>query len=256
MNGVFQFVSGHPYLFANLPTLAAVILLPRMAPNRDFQRAAVFSGVACLPCSLAELSYGEYWHPVLLGGMHYGLESLSFTYATGALAWLTAGLWSIKRCTAGTRSFSAAFLRLAPWAIAVTAVYIALLLGGMNCLTASLVPSACLLLFLLVRRASLWRLALSGLASFTVVYLLAVRLDLAVWPDFVSYWNPTGPWGARFLGIPCGEMVWAAVFGAVWPVVIASALDIRFGDEESQAVDGAVGAASYARTAASGDSTC
>jgi len=84
MSGVFQFVQGHPYLFANLPILAAVILVPRLATNRDFGRAAVFGGLACLPCSLAEITSGEYWHPVLLGGVRCGVEDLIFTYATGA----------------------------------------------------------------------------------------------------------------------------------------------------------------------------
>jgi len=96
MSGVFQFVQGHPYLFANLPILAAVILVPRLATNRDFGRAAVFGGLACLPCSLAEITSGEYWHPVLLGGVRCGVEDLIFTYATGAAAWLFAASGALR----------------------------------------------------------------------------------------------------------------------------------------------------------------
>jgi hypothetical protein len=53
--GILDFVQVHPYLFANLPLLGLVLLLPRLTPNRDYERAAIFSGLACLPCSLARL---------------------------------------------------------------------------------------------------------------------------------------------------------------------------------------------------------
>lgn len=233
MSEVLEFVKIHPYLFANLPALAAVILLPRLAPNRDYRKAAVFSGLACLPCSLAEMTSGEYWHPVLVGGGHYGIESLIFTYVAGAAVWLTAALWNRDSCALGIRSFRMAFLRLLPSALTVTAVYGGLWLGGMECTTATLLSSVGFMMFLLGRRLSLWRLALTGIASFTPVYVLTVKMQFAAWPDYISYWNFGGTWGTMIWGIPRGEVAWAAMFGAAWPVVIASALDISFGRRES-----------------------
>jgi len=235
MSGVLEFVISHPYLFATLPLLAAVILLPWLAPNRDYRRAAVFSGLACLPGFLAEITYTEYWRPVLLGGMRCGVEDLLFSYSTGVLAWLTASLWSLEGCAVGIRSYRIALLRSLPWVLATAAADVGLWFAGLDRLTAGLLSSAGLLLFLLGRRASLWRLALAGLVSFTLVYLLIVKLDFAVWPNFVSYWNADGLWGSLVFGIPRGEVAWAAVFGAVWPVVIASALDIRFDSRNSPA---------------------
>jgi hypothetical protein len=228
-NGVLEFVKAHPYLFATLPLLVAVILLPQFAPNRDYRRAAVFSGLACLPGVLAEITYTEYWRPVLLGGFRCGIEDLIFSYSTGALAWLTASLWSLEGCTVGIPSFRIALLRSMPWVLATTAADVGLWFAGLDRLTASLASSAGLLLFLLSRRVSLWSLALAGLISFTTVYMFVLKLSFAVWPNFVSYWNADAPWGTLVHGIPRGEIAWAAVFGAVWPVVIASVLDIRNG---------------------------
>jgi len=100
--------------------------------------------------------------------------------------------------------------------------------------TATLVSSAGLLLFLLVRRLSLWRLALTGLICFTPAYVLELKFEIAAWPNYISYWDAGGLWGTLVFGIPRGEIAWAAVFGAAYPVVIASALDIRFDGRKSQ----------------------
>jgi hypothetical protein len=238
MDGILEFVRANPYLFGNLFVLASVSLLSLLASNRDYKRAAVFSGLACLPCALAESTSGAYWHPVLLGGKSIGVESFVFTFASGFTVWLTAAWWRRNRCTAGIGSFKAGIFQLMPWTLTMTAVYVCLWLAGMNCVTATLVTSAGLLLYLLARRASLWRLALAGLVTFTPLYMLEIKLQFAAWPTYISYWNPGGLWGTLVLGIPRGEIAWAAMFGAAYPVVIASALDVRFDRARTQAQRG------------------
>jgi hypothetical protein len=229
-SGAMDFVKLHPYLFANLPVLAAVLLLPRLTPNRGYRRSAVFSGLACMPCSLAAITDSGYWHPAVLGGMRWGVEDLIFTYTAGASAWLLAALWRRKTCAVSVRDFKTAILCMTLWGVPTAAAGLGLGLAGMDHITSTLISTAACLLFLLGRKASLWRLALAGLGSFTPAYVLVVRLQFAVWPNYISYWNPSGPWGTLAFGMPLGEIVWAAMFGAVWPVVIASALDIRFDD--------------------------
>jgi hypothetical protein len=228
IGSVLVFVKGHPYLFANLPLLAAVLLLPRLTPNRDYWRAGVLGGLACTPFSLAELTARGYWRPVLLGGMGFGVEDLIFTYTAGAAAWLAAAYWSRETCVASVCELRIAILRMMPWAIPTTAVGLGLGWAGMDHITSTLIPAAGCLLFLLCRRASLWRLALAGVISFTPLYVLTVKLQFAAWPMYISYWNADGPWGTLALGLPRGEIAWAAMLGALWPVVTASALDIRF----------------------------
>jgi hypothetical protein len=234
MSGFFLFVKANPYLFGNLFVLAVASLLSQWASNRDYRRAAIFGGLACLPCAFAESTSGAYWHPSLLGGKTIGIESLIFTYTSGFTVWLSAAFWSRTSCTVGIHSFLTGFLRLAPWSLTLTAAYVGLWLAGVNCVTATLVASGGMLLFLLFRRGSLWRLALAGLVSFTPVYMLEMKLQFAAWPNYISYWNAGGLWGTLVFGVPRGEIAWAAMFGAAYPVVIASALDIRFDRRASQ----------------------
>jgi hypothetical protein len=75
----------------------------------------------------------------------------------------------------------------------------------------------------------------AGLAGFMVFYPLVVKLQFAVWPNYLSYWNPGGTWGTLVLGVPRGEIAWAAIMGAAWPVAIASALNVRFAARAAQA---------------------
>jgi hypothetical protein len=60
-NVILEFVWRNPYLFSNVPGLAIVLFFAwRMRP-RDYARAAIFSGLACIPCSFAEPASGAYW---------------------------------------------------------------------------------------------------------------------------------------------------------------------------------------------------
>lgn len=235
-----EFVKAHPYFFANLPVLVLVAVLPHLARDRDYARAAVFSGIACMPCSLLAVTHFiGYWHPVLLGGLRYGIEDLMFTYTVGTGAWMAAMLWSREDWTVGARSSGDAVVRMLPWGL-VAVADVALWMAGLNSMTATLITSTALLLFLLGRRTSLWRLALAGLVTFTPFSIMLEKIEFAVWPNLATYWNPGGPWGTLVLGVPRGEVAWSAIFGALWPVVVASALDIRFGRTVSQNLKGAL----------------
>lgn len=230
---VVEYVKAHPYFFANLPLLALTAGLPRLFRHRDFARAAVFGGVACLPCSLlAATHFGAYWRPLLLGGLRFGIEDLAFAYSAGAAAWMAAAFCKRERCVVGDPSFRAAVRRMLPWGLALAAD-VALWLVGVDRMTATLISSAALLAFLLARRISLWSLALVGVAAFTPFYIVVVKAQFALWPNYASYWT-AGGWGKLVLGIPRGELAWAAMFGALWPVVVASALNIRFARADTQ----------------------
>ena len=227
-NVLLDFVWRNPYLFSNVPGLSIILFFAWRMRHRDYARAAVFSGLACIPCSFAESASGEYWQPKLLGGMTWGFESVLFTFVSGATVWMIAAAASHKGCSIGVSTFGEVFRRMTPGALAVTALFLLLLRLGVNCVTATVLSPLGLLIFLLWRRKSLWRLSLAGLAGFTPFYTLLVRLQFAVWPDYISYWNPGGTWGTLFFGVPRGEIAWAAIMGAAWPVAIATALDVRF----------------------------
>jgi hypothetical protein len=82
-----------------------------------------------------------------------------------------------------------------------------------------------------VPRAS--RLILPGAVGFTAVYAGVSWLVLVVYPAAAGFWVTEVISGRRVLGLPVEELVWAASFGATWPVVFAFCSDARFatGDE-------------------------
>jgi hypothetical protein len=223
----FRFVQIHPYLFANLPLLAADILIARRTPYRDYGRAAIFSGLVCMLCAPVEATTGDYWHPLLLGGWRVGIESLIFTFTSGATVWLVSAAPMRKTGTIGVRTLRDSFLRIVLGALPVSFLYVILWRLGVNSLTATLIAPTGLVLFLLYRRSHLWRLSLYGLLFFPLLSLAVINVQFAFWPNYLAYWNPNGTWSTLVFGIPRGELAFAFMFGAYCPVIIASALDMR-----------------------------
>jgi hypothetical protein len=223
---VTEFIVLHPYLFAGLPVLALLLVLSSFARDRDYRWTAMFSGFACVPCSVLAATHGDYWNPVRLGGFAYGVEDLIFTYTAGTAAWMAAALW-VRNGWTVERSRTSAVRRMMPWGLCAV-IDVALWQAGLDSMTAALAASLVLLACLVVRRPALWRLAVAGMVTFSAFYVAVLRLQFAAWPAFVRYWNPGGWWIRSLFGIPVGDVAWAAVFGAVWPLVIANALDIRF----------------------------
>jgi len=80
-------LASHPYFFANLPLLAAVCLFLILGRRGQLARLALYSGLACLPCSLVAVVHGNYWRPARLGGGPIGVEDLIFTFTSGAAVW-------------------------------------------------------------------------------------------------------------------------------------------------------------------------
>ena len=224
MIAVFE---NHPYLFSELPGFATAMIAVRLTRNRDFTRAALFSGLVCVPAALEGPTFSGYWHPNRLGGMAIGIEDLLFAFSTGVIAWMLAAGWGLDRCATGGRSFSACARRMLPLGIQVLAD-LGLWMAGVDRMSASLITSLGLLLVLLAWRPELWRLSACGMATFLIQYLLQLKLVFQIWPGFLDSWNRGEPWGRLFLGMPLGEIAWAAVFGATWPVGVAIVMDVRF----------------------------
>ena len=224
----FRFVQIHPYLFANLPLLAVSILIACRTSYRDYGWAALFSGLVCMLCAPVEATTGDYWQPLLLGGWRVGIESLIFTFTSGATVWLVAAAPVRKSCTIGAQTLWDSLLRIVLGALPVSLLYVILWRFGVNSLTATLIAPTGLVLFLLYRRLHLWRLSLYGLLFFPLLSVAVINVQFAFWPNYLAYWNPNGAWSALIFGIPRGEFAFAVMFGAYCPVIIASALDMRF----------------------------
>jgi hypothetical protein len=228
-----EVVAGHPYFFSNLPLCGLVVAITCLKRETRYRRVAFFSGFACMFCCPLWMPFEDYWHPVLLFKPPWRIEDLVYQYWTGSAAWIAAAVWLRPEWVVGVRSTAAALLRMLPLALGA-ALFVALWLAGMNVMTACILSEGVMLLLLLGRRRSLWRLALAGMITYTPFYAMVVKIQFALWPSYVSYWSPAYPWGRTILGIPSGEIASALSFSGMWPTLIAWALDIRGGQEASK----------------------
>ena len=219
--------ANHAYFFANLPLFAAVCAILILGRRRPIVRLALHSGLAFLPCSLLAFTDGEYWRPARLGGGPIGVEDLLFTFIAGAVVWLCAA-WGHRGNLTVPAHFPAGRVtrRLVLWQLPAGALLAALWRAGLDPMSAALLASIPLLTFLLARRPRLWILSGAALGCFVPFYWAFVRIQFAAFPTYPSQWNPQGPWTPAFLGLPAGELAWAAVLAVLWPVLIASVFDV------------------------------
>jgi hypothetical protein len=221
-------LTSHPYFFANLPLFAVVCAILTRGRRGQLCRLALYSALACLPCSLLALKDGGYWRPARLGGGRIGVEDLVFTFTSGAAAWLCAA-WLYRRDLSAPSHLpvSRAVRRLLLWGLTSDVLLAALWRAGLDPMSTALLAAIPLLTVLLIQRRRLWILACTGLTFFVPAYFSVVKLQFAIFPDYSLQWNQQGPWAAQFLGLPAGELAWSAAFAFFWPVVIASAFDVE-----------------------------
>jgi lysylphosphatidylglycerol synthetase-like protein (DUF2156 family) len=223
-----DFLSAHPYFFANIPMLVAILVGVKYNRPRDVWRLVVPAGLLNIPSSLIAFTFeGDYWTPDRLGGLMIGAEDLVFCVVAGALAWLVAA-WPFRHRVRSTVRWRAAMTRYAALGLLGGVVIIGFHLGDRHSMTGFAVASLLVLATVLILRRELWILAPSGAAFYSAVHVSVVRLQFWIWPDYVSFWNHEGLLGSTIAGVPLFEFVWSAVFGGVWPVVVAFVFDLRF----------------------------
>lgn len=216
----------HPYLYGTLAlTISAMISLVSAPPH--LRRSAWGAGLLSAPFALVSLDYGAYWHPARLWGLRVGLEDLLLCVSSGVLLWslparLEAGHFHLRI------DWATIFRRYSGVTIAG-----ALLVGicrssGTNSVFSLLIAMVAVSSGILIRRAGYWRLALAGSGSFLVLYLAILKGTWYLFPSFSSDWNWAGLCGVNLLGVPLEEICWAAGYGAVWPLIIAYAVQAGF----------------------------
>jgi len=223
-----EILKTYPYFFANLPLLILCLILPVFLRNSTAVRTTYYSGLGCMPCSLAALLHNDgYWQPVRLGRLPYGIEDLIFAYIVGVAIWMGVSWQLREELIIGAVSIPKAISRLLPAGLLSGALMVVLYAAGMDPMTVVLVVGCALVIALLFQRRSLWRLSAVGSVIFPLFYIPVVNLQFQLWPDYLLDWNPGGPWVKLFLGIPVGEVLWSVMFGALWPALLATALDIK-----------------------------
>ena len=80
---------------------------------------------------------------------------------------------------------------------------------------------------LLLLRPNFWQFSAAGGIGFPLFYCGIVRAAFWMWPEFVSCWKSTPPWGLLLFGIPLGEIAWAVGFGLFWPLFAGYVFELR-----------------------------
>jgi hypothetical protein len=218
----------YPYLWASLLDFVLFIVLGKLfLPKRQW-RIMMATGLAgTAPFAFLILLENEYWAPRRLGGLALGIEDLICSFFVAAMTWFCVAVYFRDRITFA-RPIRRFWLRY--WILAAISVSLFLVIffvfkiTGMSSL---ILATGLLALYLLIRKVTLWPLALAGFLFFPLIYLSLTRFDFWLWPDFIDQWSVSPPWGRRILGLPLGEITWSIVFGAYWPLFTAYIFDAR-----------------------------
>jgi hypothetical protein len=156
------------------------------------------------------------------------VEDVLFAFASGAAVWLLTAPSAFARSLRFDWSPLAASRRIAIFAIVGPLSYFVMWFQDVNPMTALLIGLAICGGIVLVLRRELWPLAIPAAILYPIMHGLAVAFAFAAWPDLQSEWNSGHLWGTSlFLGVPLGEVFWAAVFGATWPLVVGYVLNAQ-----------------------------
>ncbi len=221
-----DFIKNHPYLIANIPWFFLLAIVVSLVRPENYRRLSLWSGLACLPCSILALIHNEsYWNPIRLGNWPIGIEDLVFTFAAGTMGWLLAA-WPFRYRLSINIRLSLWVRRAGFTGMIFGGLCLLLWQAGINGLENTLLAGILILPVLLLRKPALWSLAGSGILLYLPIYALIVKIQLLIWPDYIQQWTLIGPFGIIFLGVPVGELVYALVFAAVWPVYMAFVCDV------------------------------
>lgn len=197
--------------------LAGIIACPR-------QRAGMLLS-ACLGTPTALFAFffvPDYWKPVLVVPLPVGLEDVIFCFSTGGIVWLLA-VWPQRERPQLRLRTRLVLMRLLACALPSMLFYFALWCGGLSVMTSAVLTMVMLAIVLLWLRPRFLAIALMGTMGFSFFYILFARTALAICPP--GHWNVEKLWGYWVLRVPLGEIVWAAAYGFVWPLLMAYAFN-------------------------------
>lgn len=214
-------VAKHPYLFGNVFTLAIVALVLLVVPRRR-RRFALWSAAACVPGVLVALAESTYWRPAYILPGKLRIEDVLFNYVAGALV----GLLVVLPWPAGGPPPRHPWLRrYLPAAGAGLLLFVVFVQLEIPVFEASLWATGLWGAGLLALRPR-WavRATMAG-SAFVVAYWAVVRVELLMWPEFIRQWGAAHSLTFLWLGVPAGELVWAAVFGISWAAFMLFVLE-------------------------------
>lgn len=187
----------------------------------------IISAILSAPFGFVSIFFvPEYWDPVRIASFLTGLEDIIFSFANGGIVWLFAvSLFSNHIIV--DLNLKKIIERYIICGLLGELVFLMFWLSGHKVMTSSIMSVFFIGIIILFLKPKLFSIFLVGLISFTIFYILLLKLSFIIWPSFLNFWNFDNLIGTFILGMPVEEILWAAGFGAVWPVLMAYILDAR-----------------------------
>lgn len=216
-----------PYLVASVAYLALAFALAAFTVRHGHARLMALAAAVHLPTVLFAPTFEPgYWSPERTLGGPIGPEDVVVTAAIAAWAWYLVAVRYGRRLEAAAGLGTAFRRSLVPGAL-VFGAYLAAWAVGIDAMTSLLLTCVGGIVVLAGRHPDQRGMALWGALSLAVVWSLLVAATYAFFPEFQHDWNLHGPWGRRIGGVPLGEVVWAAIYGAFWPLFFGHVFAVR-----------------------------
>jgi hypothetical protein len=231
--------AAYPYFLVSLGLASLAALCYALWPRSDKTgwRALLAAGLLAAPFGLLSFEYiPKYWNPTLL--LWFGPasgEDILFIAASGMLGWAVAA-WPFRQRLRhawfennSKDRWSALLTRFAIGAVPGLAVSYAFKYGlpsqpVMNGTMWGIAVGGALLL---CWKPRLWLLAVVGCTAFLLGYFALMKLLFLVAPEWSAPWHSALQPHSWVAGVPLYELLWAAGFGAVWPLFVGYCLDTR-----------------------------
>ena len=224
-----EIVHEFPYL-----TQSSAMFLLAVSLGLWFRRqAALFTLCAALALAnmpLISLHEPAFWRPKLIFNWRgFSPEGALWLVATAVTTWIMAAWWWADRL--------AWDLRWRPLARRLFVVLAITAATGAACLRIWPAPADIMLANLVAVGTSGvvlsllapqgLRFAVFGASGYLVYHTLDTAVFTGLWPSTRAYWNPAAQLSWQLGSVPGYEIVFAMVFGAVWPLTIAYLADLK-----------------------------
>ncbi len=213
--------------------IMAVIWALAFIPRKDLRRPMIWSGIAYIVAitvwffalrSLFWLGYIDssitpgYWHPDTLFGLGkitggYAIEDVLFMFFAGGIAtFIYEYFFKIRINIKKTYKH-----HIRSPLIGLAGSVIFALIFKVNLMYSLIVFGFIGAIPIWIERKDLIRHSLMGGLVFTILYFLAFRMYITIFPDFIArFYNLKNMWGIMFLGVPIEELLYALSFGLLW----------------------------------------
>ncbi len=211
--------------------LLGIFVIVFLICPRHLRMSFFLSAFISAPYGFASVFFvPEYWKPIRVFELFAGPEDILFSFANGGTVWVIA-IWLLRdrvRLEINPKRIIAHTLGYVSFGYSCFIIFRFLDIGAM----AAAIASICVLgVVVLAVRRDLWPMALAGSVSFLLLYFATIKLCFGLFPEFLLQWNHLNLWGPTVFGVPLDELVWAAGFGGVWPMMMAWTFDVRFASE-------------------------